>query len=160
MSKTPDGSPTPSFPRAGEGKRGQTGHLAYLLRQATGVVRLRMERSLADLEVTTAQFVVLTMVDAYPNASGADVARLALLTPQTVHGITSNLLRAGLIDRAPSTVHGRVQTLALTTSGQKLLTESKARVACLEQSLAADLTSQEEETIRKWLVRLILPDTE
>ncbi len=119
-----------------------------------------MERAFADLQITTAQFVVMTMLDAYPHASGADLARLALLTPQTVHGITSNLLRAGLISRAPSTVHGRIQSLALTGAGRKLLAECKARVAFLERGLTADLTGQEEEMIRKWLVRLTLPDVE
>jgi len=158
LSKMPAGLPPLSVPRAGEGKRGKSGHLAYLLRQAAGAVRLRMERAFADLQITTAQFVVMTMLDAYPHGSGADLARLALLTPQTVHGITSNLLRAGLINRAPSTVHGRIQSLALTRAGRKLLAECKARVAFLEQGLTADLTGQEEEMIRKWLVRLTLPD--
>ena len=68
--KAPGAPPTPPLPHAGQGKRGQEGHLAYLLRQGAGAVRLRMERLLADLGVTTAQFAVLTMLDAYPHASG------------------------------------------------------------------------------------------
>ncbi|MGI4954442.1 MAG: MarR family winged helix-turn-helix transcriptional regulator [Janthinobacterium lividum] len=116
-----------------------------------------MERLLADLGVTTAQFAVLTMLDAYPHASGADVARLALLTPQTVHGITGNLRRAGLVEATPSMNHRRIQTLALTTAGQELLATCKARVAVLEQDLAVGLTDGEKGVIRKWLVRLALP---
>ena len=157
MRKTPGAPPAPPPPHAGQGRRGQAGHLAYLLRQGAGAVRLRMERLLADFDVTTAQFAVLTMLDAYPQASGADVARLALLTPQTVHGITGNLRRAGLVEAAPSAVHGRIQTLALTTAGQELLSTCKARVAALEQDLAAGLTAGEEDVIRRWLVRLALP---
>ena len=157
MGKAPGPPPTPPLPHAGQGKRGQEGHLAYLLRQGAGAVRLRMERLLADLGVTTAQFAVLTMLDAYPQASGADVARLALLTPQTVHGITGSLRRAGLVEAAPSANHGRIQTLTLTTAGQELLATCKARVAALEQDLAAGLTDGEEEVIRRWLVRLALP---
>ena len=46
--------PTPvatTVPEAGEGKRGEEGYLAYLLRQGAAAVRLRLERALADLGV-------------------------------------------------------------------------------------------------------------
>ena len=62
-------------PAPGEGKRGEQGYLGYLLRQAHAAVRLTMERTLADLGVTSPQFAVLTMLNAYPGLSGADVAR-------------------------------------------------------------------------------------
>ena len=55
------------------------------------------------------------------DASGADVARLAMLTPQTVHGIIGNLERAELISRSPHPVHGRVQVVVLTKAGRTLL---------------------------------------
>ena len=53
-------------PAPGQGKRGEKGYLAYLLRQAQAATRLTMERALASLGVTTPQFVVLTMLRAYP----------------------------------------------------------------------------------------------
>ena len=61
-----------------------------------------MERALAELGVTPPQFVVLTMLRAYPGLSGADLARVALLTPQTVGVIIRNLERDGAI-RKPRT---------------------------------------------------------
>jgi hypothetical protein len=75
-------------PAPGEGKRGEQGYLGYLLRQAHAAVRLKMERTLADLGVTSPQFAVLTMLNAYPGLSGADVARLTFLTPSTA--VSSN----------------------------------------------------------------------
>ncbi len=39
-------------PPPGLGKRGEKGHLAYLLRQAQAATRLTLERTLADLKVT------------------------------------------------------------------------------------------------------------
>ena len=65
-------------PPPGEGKRGERGYLAYLLRQAQAATRLTMERSLADLGVTTPQFAVLTMLKAYPGLSGAASAAYAV----------------------------------------------------------------------------------
>ena len=55
-------------PAPGQGKRGERGYLAYLLRQAQAATRLTMERALASLGVTTPQFVVLTMLRAYPSS--------------------------------------------------------------------------------------------
>jgi hypothetical protein len=78
-------------PPPGQGKRGEKGYLGYLLRQAQAAARLTLERALADLGITPPQFVVLTMLRAYPGLSGADLARLALLTPQTVGVIIRNL---------------------------------------------------------------------
>ena len=80
-------------PPPGQGKRGEQGYLAYLLRQAHAATRLTMERALADVGVTPPQFVVLTMLRAYPGLSGAELARVALLTPQTVGVIIGNLER-------------------------------------------------------------------
>jgi DNA-binding MarR family transcriptional regulator len=141
-------------PEPGEGKRGEAGYLAYLLRQAAGAVRLRLERNLASLGVTPPQFLVLTMLDSYPGASGADVARLALLTPQTVHGIIGNLERGGLIARSAHPVHGRVQVIALTKTGRTLLARCKERAAKADAALKAGLSPAEEAVIRRWLVSL------
>ena len=104
-------------PPPGQGKRGEKGYLAYLLRQAQAATRLTMERALADLGVTPPQFVVLTMLRAYPGLSGADLARVALLTPQTVGVIIRNLERDGAIRKTPHPVHGRVLQWTLTRRG-------------------------------------------
>jgi DNA-binding MarR family transcriptional regulator len=141
-------------PEPGEGKRGEAGYLAYLLRQAAGAVRLRLERRLASLGVTPPQFLVLTMLDSYPGASGADLARLALLTPQTVHGIISNLERAGLITRSAHPIHGRVQVIALTQTGRTLLSRCKERAAKADAELKAGMAPEVEAVIRRWLVNL------
>jgi DNA-binding MarR family transcriptional regulator len=141
-------------PEPGEGKRGEAGYLSYLLRQAAGAVRLRLERKLADLGVTPPQFLVLTMLDSYPGASGADVARLAMLTPQTVHGIISNLERAELISRSPHPVHGRVQVIVLTKTGRTLLGRCKERALKADAELKAGISPAEEAVIRRWLIGL------
>jgi DNA-binding MarR family transcriptional regulator len=117
-------------------------------------VRLRLERRLANLGVTPPQFLVLTMLDSYPGASGADVARLALLTPQTVHGIIGNLERAGLIARSAHPVHGRVQVLALTKAGCALLARCKERAVEADAELKVGLSRDEEAVVRRWLVGL------
>ena len=138
-------------PAPGHGKRGERGYLGYLLRQAQAAARLTLERALADLDVTPPQFAVLTMLKAYPGLSGADLARVALLTPQTVGQIIRNLKRAGAIRNSPHPVHGRVLQWNLTAKGATLLGRCRRHVLALERQLAAGLSPRAEVTVRRWL---------
>lgn len=151
-SKTPPVAPRAPLP--GEGKRGVGGHLGYLLRQAQAAARLALERRLADVSVTPPQFIVLTMLKAYPGLSGADLARVALLTPQTVGTIIRNLERDGAIRKTPHPVHGRILMWTLTRRGQTLLTRSRRQAAALERRLVRGLGPSTERTIRRWLSKV------
>ena len=141
-------------PPPGEGKRGEHGYLAYLLRQAQGATRLAMERSLADLGVTTPQFLVLTMLRAYPGLSGADLARVAMLTPQTVGVIIRNLERDGAIQKTPHPVHGRVLQWTVTPRGGALLEKCRRHAQAIERRLSAGLSAGAQRLIRRWLARI------
>ena len=141
-------------PPPGQGKRGEQGYLAYLLRQAQAASRLTLERRLADLGVTPPQFVVLTMLRAYPGLSGADLARVALLTPQTVGVIIRNLERDGAIRKTPHPVHGRVLMWTLTRRGGTLLDKCRRPVQALERRLMAGLSAKAQATVRRWLSKI------
>ena len=145
---------TPQIPNVGEGKRGEAGHLGYLLRQASLAWRARMEHALVEFAVTPPQFAALTMIGAYPGLSSADLARLSLLTPATIAGIVANLKRAGAIVARPHPVHGRILQLALTAKGKALLARCKRRVYALEAELAADMSEADERAVRRWLARV------
>jgi DNA-binding MarR family transcriptional regulator len=141
-------------PPPGEGKRGEQGHLAYLLRQAQAATRLTIERALAELGVTSPQFLVLTMLRAYPGLSGADLARVAFLTPQTVGVIIRNLERDGAIRKTPHPIHGRVLQWTLTRRGTGLLDKCRRHVQAVERRLVAGLSAKSQATVRFWLARI------
>ena len=141
-------------PPPGKGKRGEQGHLTYLLRQAQAATRLSLERRLAELGVTPPQFAVLTMLRAYPGLSGAELARVALLTPQTVGVIIRHLERDGAIRKTPHPVHGRVLQWMLTRRGGALLEQCRRPVQALERRLIAGLGAQAQATVRRWLSKI------
>lgn len=141
-----------AIPAPGEGKRGEDGYLGYLLRQAAAAYRLRMERALAEFGVTQPQFATLTMLSAYPGISNADLARLAMLTPQTVSVIVGNLEKAGSILRRPHAIHGRIVHLEISDSGRDLLGRCRERVRKLEEELVSGLPARDERAVRSWLV--------
>lgn len=140
-----------NIPVAGEGKRGEFGYLGYLLRQAAGAYQTRLARALSDLAITPPQFSVMTMIYAYPGASNADIARLAILTPQTVSVIIANLEKAGLVMRRPHAIHGRIQHLELSDQGKQQLSTARRRAHTIEKELTEELAKTDEDVIRRWL---------
>lgn len=141
-------------PLPGQGKRGEKGYFGYLLRQAAAASRLTLERALSELGATPPQFLVLTMLKAYPGLSGADLARVALLTPQTVGVIIRNLERDGAIKMTPHPVHGRVLQWTLTRRGLTLLEKCRGHALALERRLGAGLSPAAQTTVRRWLARI------
>jgi len=151
MSRKPKAAEPAAVPRPGEGKRGPEGHLGYLVRQANVAVRQAMEKVLADLAVTPPQFAVLTMIASYPGLSGADLARLTFLTPQTINVIVGNLSQAGAIEKSAHASHGRILQLTATARGQALLKRCRARVTEVEDRLTGLAGKDEERLVRRWL---------
>lgn len=145
---------SPRIPPAGEAMRGEEGHLPYLLSQAHAAMRLALERALAGLDVTAPQFSILTMIDSYPGISGAELARLTMLTPQTINVIVRNLERGGLIVKSPDEVHGRILRLQTTATGHDLRIKCRERANRVEKRVIAGLAASDEKIVRRWLVQL------
>jgi DNA-binding MarR family transcriptional regulator len=143
---------TVKIPQVGEGKRGEAGYFGYLLRQAANAQRRRMDRALAAVGLTHPQFLVMTMIRAYPGCSNADIARLAMLTPQTVHAIISTLSLKGRVARRPDLAHGRILNIELTDAGAALLAAGRSRALALESDLQRTLSAREARVVRRWLV--------
>ena len=115
-----------------------------------------MARALAAQGMTLPQFSVLTMLQAYPGASGAELARLSLLTAQTMNVIVGNLERDGRVFRRPDPAHGRIQLIEPTPAGKALLAKCKAAVQQVEAALLANVTPEAEQVRRHWLVQVAM----
>ena len=149
-------APKPSaIPAPGEGKRGVAGHLPYLLHQANAAVRRALDRALADIGVTPPQFSILQMIAAYAPLSNADLARLALHTPQTINLIVANLVARGAVVRRPHAVHGRILDLDIAAGGRRLLAKCRVRVHAVEAALEKKLPGGAERTaLRRGLIAI------
>src|SRR5262249_59999091 len=110
--------------------------------------------AVGEFGVTLPQFVVLTMLKAYPGLSGADLARVALLTPQTVGVIIRNLERDRAIRKERHPVHGRVLQWTLTPRGLRLLEKCRRHAMALERRLVAGMNDRELATIRRWVSKI------
>lgn len=142
----------PRIPAVGEAKRGPDGYLTYLLRQANAAVRLALDRVLAKEKMTYPLQAALTLIRAYEAISAADLARLAMLTPQTVNGIVRALEERGAIRKKPDPVHGRILRLVVTEEGRALNKRCRALTAPIEAVLNAKIAPGQEAALRAWLV--------
>ena len=142
----------PRLPLVGEARRGPDGYLTYLLRQANASVRLALDRALAKENMTYPLQSALTMIRAYEAVSAADLARLTMLTPQTVNGIVRTLEKRGAIRKEPDRLNGRILRLIITKDGLALNSRCRALTAPIQAALKARMSPHAEAAIRQWLV--------
>src|SRR5215471_2871168 len=99
--------------------------VGYQLKNAQQALRAAMDTVLRGRGVTTPQYAVLAFLEQSPGLSGAQLARRAFVTPQTMNRIVANLETAGLIERGPHPELGRVLETRLSQRGRKLLAKCR-----------------------------------
>lgn len=137
-------------PKIGEGKRGRSGHLIYLLRQANTAMRQALDRELFELGLTFPQYSALTMINAHPGLSSAELARISMLTPQSTNETVQRLEAAGWAMRASVPGEGRAMRLEITASGRKVLGLARACTDRIENRLVRLMAG--DAAIAAWLV--------
>jgi len=127
----------------------------YLLKNAQQSLRAAMDAALRDLGITTPQYAVLAFLEEAPGLSGAQLARRAFVTPQTMNRIVVHLQAAGLIERGPHPEVGRVLEARLSRRGQGLLAECHRRVRQVEARMVAGLNPGEQRQLAHLLERCV-----
>jgi DNA-binding MarR family transcriptional regulator len=124
------------------------------LRRAAAAHRIAMERALAALEITPAQFAVLEIVAGSPGVSSAELARVERLTPPTLSVIVGNLERKGALVRRPHANNARIQCLEATDLGRESLRDGRRRVETLRRRIADAIPDGAAPAIDAWLRRV------
>jgi DNA-binding MarR family transcriptional regulator len=135
----------------GEGFPGPDGRVGYLLRQAHQAFRAAAQSELGPLGLTLPQYSVLSVADAEPGLSGAELARDCMLTPQTTNEIISLLAAAGLLERRPDARDRRLRRMVVTAAGRDLLSRARPAVHAVERRMTASLNDAELALLRGWL---------
>jgi DNA-binding MarR family transcriptional regulator len=127
--------------------------VGYILKRVQHGLRAAMDAALRDLEVTSPQYAVLAFLEQSPGLSGAELARRAFVTPQTMHRIVAHLESAGLVSREPHPEVGRRLDATLTPAGRERLADCHRRVEAVEARLVAGLATAEREQLVTLLER-------
>jgi DNA-binding MarR family transcriptional regulator len=127
--------------------------VGYELKRVQHDLRLDMEGSLKELDVTTPQYAALSVLAEEPGLSNAALARRSYVTPQTMNQILVRLEAAGLVERVAHPEHGRVLQGYLTTAGKRLRRECAERVDTVEERMLSGLSEDERATLLALLRR-------
>jgi DNA-binding MarR family transcriptional regulator len=128
--------------------------LGFLLKQLHQHLNSAIEAKMREhgLNLTFPRAVALMSLIEQPGLSGAQMAREAMVSPQTMHQILLRLQEDGLVARSADPVHGRVQRTEITLEGRALFQQGYGVATGVIEQVMAGLDTHE----RSELTRLLL----
>lgn len=136
------------------GPAGARLRLGLALKHAEQAMMAAKAGALRDLNLTVPQYAALLQLSERPDGmSGAQLARGAAVTPQTMAGVLAVLEGRELIGRSPSELHGKVLVTRLTEAGRELVAVADTRAAGIEAALWTAFDEPERELFRAFLQR-------
>jgi DNA-binding MarR family transcriptional regulator len=127
-------------------------NLGYLFRLAHQRFRALLDYELEDLGLSAQDYGILSVFQTRPELSASELARISQVTRQTMHTSILSLEAAGLVER--SARNQRVVIVRPTARGRECLETATRRVRVVEHAALADLSCEDEQTIRAWLTSL------
>jgi len=98
-------------------------------------LRVLMDEDLQPLGITTSQLRMLWSIAENPGISGAKVARLCSVTPQSGQATLTMMETQGWVRRTPSESNHRVLVAELTGKGQRILVKAREIAQALDRQL-------------------------
>ena len=135
--------------------------LGYLFRLAHQRFRALLDSELQDLGLSAQDYGILSLFETRLELSTSELARISQVTRQTMHTSILSLEAAGLVER--SARNQRVVLVRPTKRGRTCLETATPRVRAVERAALADLSREDERSVRAWLASLAAmtagPDT-
>jgi DNA-binding MarR family transcriptional regulator len=125
----------------------------YALAQVYRMLRHATDDALRELCLTTPQWGALGCMAKNDGISGAELARMHHVTPQTMNSVLQNLEHHGLIRREPHPTQGTVLRVFLTDAGHARLAEATRLVEEVQERMLVPLSASEQEHFKDLLER-------
>ncbi|MFC7617741.1 MarR family winged helix-turn-helix transcriptional regulator [Actinokineospora soli] len=129
--------------------------LAAGIRTAEHAITTETAHLLRSLDLTVRQYSTMVILAESPDLSGAHLARLCLVTPQSMAAILAKLADRELIERTPSSVHERVLLARLSPKGWAALRKAETLTESAGARLTNTLRPAERSQLRDYLQRVI-----
>jgi DNA-binding MarR family transcriptional regulator len=134
---------------------GASEHTGWLLKQAVIYTARAVDAVVRDHGVSVAQWAVLNRLVQHRWLSGAELARLMLISPQAAQQALTTLDEMGLVERTPDPNHGRILRAALTAEGRRVAELCWADSLRIEANLMAPFSATEREVFTDLLRRYV-----
>lgn len=115
-----------------------------------------MEDALRPISLSLPQYNILKNLEASSPTTGAQLARKAFVTPQTMHTMLITMERKGLITRTAILGNTKSFNISKTTKGGVALNDAEAALQRLFNQANASLTSSEYDELEYLLKKLSL----
>jgi len=129
--------------------------LLYLVGRMDRVVRRAMGNVLTAHGLSVNQYATLSVLDRRSGLSNAQLARRALVSPQSMNEVLLTLEQRGLVGRRAHPDHGRILQARLTAKGRTLLARCNEEVHQVEARMVSSLSEDEQAALRGALISSI-----
>jgi DNA-binding MarR family transcriptional regulator len=129
--------------------------LLYLVGRVDRVVRRAIDEVVGSHGLSVNQYTTLSVLARRGGLSNAQLARRALVSPQSMNEVLLALEQRGLVRRRAHPEHGRILQAGLTAKGRKLLAACDDNVHAVEERMVSGLEPQEQGALRHALLRCV-----
>ena len=135
--------------------QGPSPSLPYIAARLDRTVRVGIDRAVSPQGISVNQYKMLSALALQPDLSGAQLARRAYVSPQSMSETLLALERLGLVKRLPDPNHGRILRCRLTAKGRKLVERCNREVESVEASMIRGMSPADQDTLRNLMVQAV-----
>jgi DNA-binding MarR family transcriptional regulator len=117
--------------------------LIYMLGRVNQGIQRRLRNELKAVGLSIQEYTTLSVLKARPALSNAQLARRALVTPQSMIEILAKLEQRQLITRETDPSHALIRRARLTERGETLLDQAEPAALSVEQELIGHLPAKD-----------------
>lgn len=121
--------------------------LLRLLAEANACTRQAMDQAVRPHGITATQYGILHRLADQPGLTGADMARMLFVSPQSAHLALTTLEKKGLIERRPHEGTRRPVPSVLTAEGRQVVDTCRAALEDVASNLTGTLAPEERRAL-------------
>lgn len=126
----------------------------YTIKQVQHLIHTQMEDALRPLDLNISQYNVLKNLEATTFVTGAELARKAFITPQTMHTMLTTMERKTLVARSPIEGNKKVMSVTVTSKGVAVLGDAEDALGGVYKKANSALSSGEHAELERLLHKL------
>ena len=127
----------------------------YLIKRLETEAGYALDVALADYDITSGQYLILSLVSREGGRSSAELARRAFVTPQSMNEVIGALERKGYIKRTENPENRRILHVGLTREGRRLMNACDKAVDGAEAAFLSVLPARKLAEFRASAERLL-----